>query len=71
MADFQAIAMRRNLARAERSLADDHDRTAELAVEPVQRTFHERAAESCRARAAAYENRAERDEALYAVEACR
>ena len=69
MTDFQSIAMRRNLAKAERRLADDHDNAARLADEQTHRTFHERAAEFCRARAAAYDNRAEREEALYAHEA--
>ena len=68
MADFQSIAARRRLAKAERNLADDHERTAMSEDNQVQRQFHARAAQSCRARADAYEHRAERDEARYFVE---
>ena len=71
MPDFQLIAARRRVAKAERNLADDHDIEASRAVDETHRTFHHRAARSCRARADAYEERAERDEALYHQDAYR
>ena len=72
MSDFQSIAMRRRLAKVERSLADDHDAAATSAVNnPDKAIFHHRAAESCRARADAYEHRADREEAQYAQDSCR
>ena len=71
MADFQSTAMRRRLAKVERNLADDHDGAANRATETVQRTFHARAAQSCRARADAYDARADREEAQAAQDACR
>ena len=71
MSDFQNIALRRRLAKVERSLADDHDAVANRVPDAPQRTFHARAAESCRARADAYDQRADREEAQQFVEALR
>ena len=71
MSDFESIAKNRRLARADRNLADDHDTAANLAVNPGKQTFHRRAAESCRARADAYERDADREEAQYEQDAHR
>jgi hypothetical protein len=71
MTDYQSIALRRRLARVEREHAQDHDMVAAGSAYLVHREFHQQAAASCRLRAQAYEDRADREEARYATEACR